>query len=202
LTSLAPQYSSLRYSPFCLALTGGSNHSWKPAITLRCLCSSLILFVTFVAVESKLGSEPIAPTGIIFKSTLFACYLSNFFSHAAFLPTLYNTPLYFQAAGGLSATQGALRVLPAVIPSMFPSLLAGFVTQRTGRYHVLNFCGCVSMEVGLLLVFLLTGLVSESTWAISIGLVFAGHSEGSTIVRTLIAQSMPPQNIISEILHR
>jgi hypothetical protein len=172
-------------------LDWGSNHSWKSAITLGCLCSSLILFVTFMAVEAKLVSEPIAPIGIIFKSTLFACYLSNFFSHAAFLSTLYNIPLYFQAAKGLSATQGGLRVLPAVIPSMFGSLIAGFVMQRTARYYVLNFCGYISMVVGLLLVFLFTGLVSESTWAISIGLVFAGYSEGSTIVSTLIAQSMP-----------
>ena len=177
-------------------LDWGSNHFWRSVTTLGCLCSSLVLFLVFVAVEAKLVSEPIAPTNIVFKSTLFACYLSNFFSHVAFLPTLYNIPLYFQAADGLSATQAGFRVLPAVISSMFGSVIAGFVMQRIGRYYVLNLWGYISMVVGLLLILLFTGLVSKHTWAISIGLVFAGYSEGSTIVSTLLAQSRSPSTII------
>ena len=172
-------------------LDRGRNQSWESVVTLGCLCSSLILFLAFVGVETFLVSEPIAPTGMVFRAPLFACYMSNFFSHAAFFSTLYNIPLYFQAADGLSATQGGLRLLPAVVFSVFGSLISGFVMQRTARYFVVNYSGYLAMVVGLLLIFLFAGPTSESTWLIALGLAFIGYAEGSTIVSTFIAISMP-----------
>lgn len=168
-------------------LDWGSNRSWS-AIALGCLGSSLILFAGFVIVE-RFSAEPIAPPGIVFSSPLFACYMSSFFSHAAFFSTLYNIPLYFQAADGLSATQGGLVLLPAVTLSVFGSLASGFVMQRTARYYVVNFSGYIVLAVGLLLILLFTG-ESESVWLILLGLAFFGYGEGSTIVSTFIAQSM------------
>lgn len=170
-------------------LSWGSNHAWNSALTLGCLGSSLILFATFLIVEAKLVAEPIAPIHIICKPTLFACYLSHFFSHAAFMAMLYYIPLFFQAATGLSATQAGLRLMPTVVASICGSIIAGVVMQTSGRYYLLNLYGYTFLVLGLLLVLLTTGLDYVSAWFI-IGLVIAGYAQGSTSTSTFIAISM------------
>jgi hypothetical protein len=169
-------------------LSWGCNHSWQSAVALGCLGASLALFATFLVVEATVVAEPITPIHIICKPMLFACYLSHFFSHAAFMATLYYVPLYFQAAGGLSATQAGLRLMPTVVASICGSVIAGLLMQITGRYFLLNLYGYTLLVFGLLLVFLTTGLEYVSAWFV-LGLVMAGYAQGSTSTSTFIAIS-------------
>ncbi|KAI4134394.1 MAG: hypothetical protein LQ347_001572 [Umbilicaria vellea] len=170
-----------------LGLDRGSNVSWSATITIVSLCLSFPLFITFVIVEQKFATEPFAPGRIIFERTLFASYLCNFFSFAGWLSALFYIPLFFQAVDGFSATQAGVRLLPGIVAGVSGSLFGGVLMQKTGKYYWLTVCAYTSLMLGMIPILLSTGLVANSTYGISIGLVMCGFSNGIGVTTSLIA---------------
>ncbi|KAI9825856.1 MAG: hypothetical protein M1832_000797 [Thelocarpon impressellum] len=170
-----------------LGLDRGSNESWRAPITIGCLCASLTLFILFIYVEMRLVAEPLAPGHIIFERSLFACYLCNFFSFGGWLSALFYVPLFYQAVDGLSATQAGVRLLPGIVAGVSGSLFGGVVMQKTGRYYWLTVTAYTCLTVGIIPILMFTGLVSKSTWGISVGLVICGFSNGIGVTTSLIA---------------
>ena len=138
----------------------------------------------------KFAAEPFAPAEIIFEKSLFACYLCNFFSFGAWLATLFYVPLYFQAVDGHSATQAGVRLLPGIVAGVCGSLFAGIMMKKTGKYYWLTLSAYTALLLGYVPILLFTGLVVNSTWGISVGLVIGGFSNGIGVTSTLIALSM------------
>ena len=169
-----------------LGLDRGSNDSWSAPITITSLSISLPLFILFVFVELKLAVEPFAPGRIIFKRSLLACYLCNFFGFGSWMTILFYIPLFYQAVDGFSATQAGVRLLPNVIAAVIGSLTGGLLMQRTGKYYWLTVVAYSTTTLGTLLIILCTGLVVNNTYGISSGLVLGGFCLGIGTTTTLI----------------
>lgn len=170
-------------------LDRGSNVSWSQTITLVPLCLSLPLFAAFILVEVKVATEPFAPGRIVFERSLFACYLCNFFSFAGYLATLFYVPLYLQAVDGYSATQAGLLLIPGILSGVSGSLFAGFYMKRTGKYAWLTTICYAHLVIGVALVLLFAGLVTDSALGISLSLIVSSFSNGIGVTSSLIALS-------------
>ncbi len=169
--------------------------SWCAPVAIACLCVSFPLFAIFVLVEMKVASEPFAPGRVIFERTLLSCYLCNFFSFGGWLATLFYIPLFFQAVDGLSASAAGVRLLPGIVAGVSGSLFAGFLMQKTGTFYWLTVIAYAGLTLANLPILLWTGVVSKSTWGISVGLVIGGFSNGIGVTSSLIALSMCHQSI-------
>lgn len=168
-------------------LDRGSNVSWKTPISYVPLIIAAVSFSAFILVEMKAASEPFAPGHIIFKRTMFACYMCNFFAFSSWLSMLYYAPLFYQAVQGQTATGAAVRILPAVVASVSGSLFGGWLMKRTGKYYWLTFVAYSLLPTGVLIILLSSGIVVQSTWAISVGLVVGGFGSGIGVTTSLIA---------------
>ncbi|RVX72191.1 hypothetical protein B0A52_04395 [Exophiala mesophila] len=165
----------------------GSNTSWSHAISYGPLIISVFLFFLFIVVERHVAAEPFAPGHIIFHRTLFPCYLCNFFSFGGWLAVLYYLPLFYQAVDGYSATGAAVRLLPAITCGVSGSLFGGIWMRKTGKYYWLTVFAYTLLAVGMLLVFLFSGLIQNSTLAITIGTMCCGFGNGIGVTSSLIA---------------
>jgi predicted MFS family arabinose efflux permease len=170
-----------------LGLDRGSNVSWSIPLSYASLTASLVLFGLFVLVEMRYATEPFAPGHIIFDRSLFASYLCNFFSFGGWLAGLYYIPLFFQAVDGHGAAASGVRLLPAILAGVSGSLLAGHAMKRTGKYYWLTVTAYTMLVVGMVIIFLFAGIIINSTWGISVGMVLCGLGNGIGVTTTLIA---------------
>ncbi|PGH13873.1 hypothetical protein AJ80_06142 [Polytolypa hystricis UAMH7299] len=165
----------------------GSNVSWTMPITIISLALSVVFFIVFIAVEVWVASEPFAPGHIIFDRGLFACYACNFFSFSGWLAGLFYIPLYFQATDGVSATGAGLRLLPCIVASVTGSLASGIIMKRAGKYYWITVVAYGMLVLGLIIVFLFSGIIAKNNLAIIIGTVFSAFGNGVGVTTTLIA---------------
>lgn len=170
-----------------VGLDRGSNISWSDTVAIVCCCISVPLFAVFVIIEMKVASHPFAPGHIIFDRSLMPGYLCNFFALGANMCLVFYIPLYFQAVEGMSATAAGLRLVPAMICSVTGSLFAGFYMQKTGNYYWLTVCSFILSTIGSTIVFLCSGTVFDSGWAIVAGMGVVAFGGGSAIVTTLLS---------------
>lgn len=179
-----------------LGLDRGSNVSWSIPLSYGPLIASVILFGLFVLVEMRYATEPFAPGHIIFDRSLFASFLCNFFSFGSWLAALYYIPLFFQAVDGHGAAASGLRLLPAILAGVTGSLLAGYTMKKTGKYYWLTVTAYAMLVIGMVVIFLFTGTIVNSTWGISTGTVLCGLGNGIGVTTTLIAliSNAPPED--------
>lgn len=179
---------SLVFAVFSLliGLDRGSNVAWSDTIAIVCSCVSIPLFAFFIFVETKVASHPFAPGHIIFERSLLPSYLCNFFGLCTNMSLVFYIPLYFQAVEGMSATSAGLRLVPAMICSVSGSLFAGAYIQKTGHYYWLTVCSYALSITGCMVVFLCSGMLFTSGWAIVAGMGISSFGGGSAIVATLI----------------
>lgn len=173
-------------STFCLALDRGSNVSWTAPVAYIPLATSIPLFIIFVLVEMNLAVEPFGPGHIIFDRTMIATYLCNFFSMAGWLAAIFYIPLYFQVVDHVTATGAGLRLIPGVIFGVLGSLHAGYYMRRTGKYYWLTVIVYAGLALGTFTIFLMSGILLNSTIGIVLGMCLAGFSNGNGITTTLI----------------
>ncbi|KAL4942045.1 hypothetical protein BDV06DRAFT_170518 [Aspergillus oleicola] len=172
---------------FLVGFDRGSNVSWTMPLTIVSLSVSAFLFVLFVVVEIYYAAEPFAPGHIIFDRGFVAAYGCNFFSFAGWLSALFYLPLYFQAMDGVSATGAALRLIPCIFSGVSGSLFAGFMMKWTGKYYWLTIIGYTLLTLGLTLVFLFSGIITNSLVPIIIGTVASAFGNGIGVTTTLIS---------------
>ena len=175
-----------------LGMDRGSNVSWTIPITYGSLAGSIVLFAAFLYVEMRIADEPFAPGHIIFDRSLLACYLCNFFSFGGWLSALFYLPLFFQASDGVSATGAGTRLLPAILAGVSGSLFGGYVMKRTGKYLWLTVSGYLALFVGMIVIFLFSGIVTQNFVAMAVGMVLCGFGNGIGVTTTLIGLRMLP----------
>ena len=113
---------------------------------------------------------------------------------------LFYIPLFYQAVDGFSATQAGVWLLPSVVASVVGSFSAGFLMQRTGKYYWLNVWSYSTTILGTLLIILYTGLIVNSTYGITVGIVIGGFCTGVRMTSTLtglIANAAPEDQAIA-----
>ncbi|KAF2755071.1 MFS general substrate transporter [Pseudovirgaria hyperparasitica] len=174
-------------SAFLIALDRGSNQSWKDKWTIVSLAISLPLFALFILVESKVAAEPFAPGHIIFRRSMFAGYLVNFFAFGGWLGALFYIPLHFQVVNDLSATEASLRLIPSIVCGVSGSLTAGFYMQRTGKYYWLTVMCYTNLTIGMSVVLLCSGILFNSVPGIMVGMCICAFSNGIGVTTSLIA---------------
>lgn len=91
------------------------------------------------------------------------------------------------AVDGFSATQAGVRLLPGILAGVSGSLFGGILMQKTGKYYWLTVCAYTSLMLGMIPILLFTGLVGNTTYGISVGLVICGFSNGIGVTTSLIA---------------
>jgi MFS family permease len=165
----------------------GSNVSWGMPLSYVPLIVAAVAFPAFVFVEMKVAKEPFAPGHIIFPRTMLACYACNYFAFAASISLQFYIPLLFQAAHGETATDSAIRLLPAVIASVTGSLFAGFVMRRTGKFYWLTVIAYSLIPIGITMVLLFTDRTHFSTAGVAVGLAVSGFGSGTGVTSSLIA---------------
>ncbi|PSN70252.1 MFS general substrate transporter [Corynespora cassiicola Philippines] len=168
-----------------VGLDRGSNVSWSNPISIAGLCTTP-LFLVFVLVEKYVAKHPFAPFRIILNKTMFACYLCNFFSFGGWLASLFFIPLYWQVMGNLRASQAGLLLVPSIICGVSGSLFGGFYMQKTGRYYWITAIAYANLVVGLIIILLFAGTVTESRTAMIIGTCVCAFSNGMGVTTTLI----------------
>ncbi|KAF2868000.1 major facilitator superfamily domain-containing protein [Massariosphaeria phaeospora] len=168
-----------------VGLDRGSNVSWSDPFSVAGLCLAP-LFIVFVLVEKYVASHPFAPFRIILNKTLFACYLCNFFSFGGYLAMLFHIPLYWQVTNNLRASQVGLLLIPCIICGVSGSLFGGVYMQKTGKYYWLTTFAYSNLTIGLILVFLFAGVVTQSTPIMIVGTCLCGFSNGIGVTTTLI----------------
>ena len=174
---------------FLIGFDRGSNVSWTMPLTIASLSVSACLFVLFVVVEIYYATEPFAPGHIIFDRGFVAAYGCNFFSFGGWLSGLFYLPLFFQAVDGVSATGAGLRLLPSILSGVIGSLFAGFVMKWTGKYYWLTAAGYASLTLGLGVIFVFSGAVTNSLVPLILGTVACAFGNGIGVTTTLISLS-------------
>jgi hypothetical protein len=177
---------------FLVGFDRGSNVSWTLPLTVVSLSVSAFLFVLFVIVEIYYATEPFAPGHIIFDRGFVAAYGCNFFSFGGWLSGLFYLPLYFQAMDGVSATSAGLRLLPCICAGVSGSLFSGFVMRWTGKYYWLTVIGYTSLTLGLTVIFLFSGGITDSLLPILLGTIACAFGNGIGVTTTLISLSKCP----------
>ncbi|KAL2813536.1 major facilitator superfamily-domain-containing protein [Aspergillus granulosus] len=172
---------------FLIGFDRGSNVSWTMPLTIVSLSVSAFLFVLFVVVEIYYATEPFAPGHIIFDRGFVAAYGCNFFSFGGWLSGLFYLPLYFQAMDGVSATGAAIRLLPCICAGVSGSLFSGFVMRWTGKYYWLTVIGYTLLTLGLTVIFLFSGGVTDSLVPIILGTIACAFGNGIGVTTTLIS---------------
>ncbi|KAL2848133.1 hypothetical protein BJY01DRAFT_233999 [Aspergillus pseudoustus] len=172
---------------FLVGFDRGSNVSWTMPLTIISLSVSGFLFVLFVLVEIYYATEPFAPGHIIFDRGFVAAYGCNFFSFGGWLSGLFYLPLYFQAMDGVSATGAGLRLLPCICAGVSGSLFSGFVMRWTGKYYWLTVIGYTLLTLGLTVIFLFSGGITDSLIPIILGTIACAFGNGIGVTTTLIS---------------
>ncbi|KAF1940492.1 MFS general substrate transporter [Clathrospora elynae] len=168
-----------------VGLDRGSNTSWSNPVTIAGLATTP-LFIVFVLVEKYVASNPFAPGRIILNKTLFACYLCNFFAFGGWLAALYFIPLYWQIIGDYRASQAGLLLVPSIVCSVSGSLFGGFYLKRTAKYYWITVIAYTNLAIGLSLILLFAGTITQSLPLMVVGSCICGFSSGIGVTTTLI----------------
>ena len=129
---------------------GGNEYAWTSPVILGLSAASLSLTGAFLVVERR-AEEPILPLRL-FAGPVFSVSTSvSFVIGVAMFGAISFLPLFLQVAGGASATDSGLLLVPLMLGMLGASVFSGQVITRTGRYRVLPICGTATAAVGLLL---------------------------------------------------
>ncbi|KAG5639734.1 hypothetical protein H0H81_000014 [Sphagnurus paluster] len=168
-------------------LDRGGNVSWRDNFTMLALGASLLSFLLFGIIETRIASEPFAPKRIIFNQSLIAGYLVNFFGIAAAMNLIFQISLYLQAVQGKTASAAGLWLVLGVLGGLAGSLGGGLTIQATGKFHLITVLSYGVQFLGTGLVNFSTGLLFHSTFWLGVGLAIASLGNGCGITTSLIA---------------
>ncbi|KAF9447577.1 MFS general substrate transporter, partial [Macrolepiota fuliginosa MF-IS2] len=149
----------------------GGTLGWKNPLTLSTLLSSLLFFLLFLFIESRIAPEPITPLRLVLNRSLAPSYFTNFFSVATSYGQVFRMSLYFQAVLGKSASSTGAWFVIGIVADLLSSLIFGVVVQATGRYYYVSCLSYVLLLGGVVTVSAGAGLFGTQG---SLGIIIAG----------------------------
>lgn len=170
---------------FLLGITAGGNIvPWSHPLAYVPLPLSLVFFGGFVYVEGNIAREPILPLHFLHNSTILCACITNWCFQMALYVLIFYLPIYYRIRG-VSTAQAGTSLIPMAVTLPLGSLIAGFVTSRTGKYKN-------TLRATLLLV--LVGTIASSMdslstpiWLPTAYLTVIGLATGGMLVVTLVA---------------
>ncbi|HEY5887406.1 MAG TPA: MDR family MFS transporter [Acidimicrobiales bacterium] len=133
-----------------LTTWGGTQYPWSSPTIIGLGAAAVALVVAFVVAEQR-AEEPLLPLRL-FRGSIFSVSSGvSFVIGVAMFGSISFLPLFLQVAGGVSATNSGLLLVPYMLGMLGASVLAGQIVTRTGRYRVLPITGTGFAVVGLFL---------------------------------------------------
>jgi EmrB/QacA subfamily drug resistance transporter len=151
---------------FCLvlALIEGNDQGWTSALVLGLLGASLVLLLSFVAIERR-SAQPMFDLSLFGKPAFTGAQIVAFCLHASMFSIFLYLTLYLQNILGYSALEAGLRFLPVSLLSFLVAPLAGKLAEQLS---VRGFLGAGLTMVGLGLV-LMGGIDPSDDWTTLLG---------------------------------
>ncbi|KAI5811474.1 major facilitator superfamily domain-containing protein [Peziza echinospora] len=172
----------------CLLLAlqwGGSKYAWKSGHIIGLLCTFGVLIIGFIIVQIKSGEKATLPLRIIGQRSITFGSMVSFCVGSGFLLLVFFVPIWFQAIGGVTATQSGIRNIPLVLGVTFLSVIGGIGMTIIGQYVPFVMAGGVLMSIGAGLITTFKVDTPSSQW---IGYqILAGAGVGLMIQVPMIA---------------
>ncbi len=104
-----------------------------------------LVFAAALIVREREAREPLIPLRL-FSNRVFAVGTAiSFTCSMVMIALIILVPLDFELAGGLSANQAGIRLIPMTGGTVLGSFVAGQLVTRTGRYRIFPITGAVAM---------------------------------------------------------
>ena len=170
---------------FLLGITAGGNIvPWSHPLAYVPLPLSLVFFGGFVYAEGNIAREPILPLHFLRNSTILYGCIANWCFQMALYVLIFYLPIYYRVRG-VSTARAGTSLIPMAVTLPLGSLLAGFLTSRTGRYKNILRITLLMLLVGTIA----SSMDSLSTplWLPTAYLTLLGLATGGMLVVTLVA---------------
>jgi EmrB/QacA subfamily drug resistance transporter len=119
---------------FMLVLSwGGAHYSWSSARILSLAAASAGFWVAF-ALRMLTASEPLIPLQVLADRVVGCATLASACGMGTYIGLTIFTPIYFEAALGLSARQSGLALIPLMIGIVIGATASGRMMARVRHY--------------------------------------------------------------------
>ncbi|MGX1757142.1 MFS transporter [Streptomyces lydicus] len=135
----------------CLALLaswGGTQYAWNSRVVLGLGAGALGCAVLFLAVEHVVAA-PLIPLRLFRDSVFHITGLTGAVIGLALFGTAGYLPAFLERAGGATATESGLLMLPLTGSLVLASLVSGRLISRTGHYRAFPVLGCALAGAGM-----------------------------------------------------
>ncbi|MFI6923856.1 MDR family MFS transporter [Nonomuraea spiralis] len=158
----------------CLTLFaswGGTTYAWSSPVVLGLGAGAVLLTVLFVLVERR-AEEPVLPLGLFRDRTFTIATAAVVLMATGLVGAATFLPLFLQLAGGASAANSGLLLLPLMAGMIVASAVAGRLVTRLGTYKWVVVSGAgLAAVAGFLLstMGLGTGAVTSGVYMVLFG---------------------------------
>ena len=133
-----------------LATWGGTEYAWLSPQIIGLLVLAVVALLGFLRVEQR-AAEPMLPLHVFKIRNFSVTMVLTFFVGLGLFGAMTFLPLYQQTVQGANPTVSGLLMTPMMIGSMVTSVLAGYLTSKTGKYRMFPIIGGAVMAVGMFL---------------------------------------------------
>ena len=169
---------------------GGSQFEWASPQIIGLGIAAILAAALFVFVESK-ASQPIIPLALFKDRNFTLTTIAGLVMSIPMFGVIGYMPTYLQMAGGVTATEAGLLMIPMMGGLLLTSVLTGQIISKTGRYKIIPIMGAVILAAGLVLMGTVHSTSSMIFICIYLGVIGVGLGASLQIL-TLIAQNSFP----------
>src|SRR5579863_7962744 len=170
-----------------LATWGGTEYQWGSWQIIALIALALGALAWFLVTEQR-AAEPMLPLHVFKIRNFWVTMVTTTFVGIGLFGAMTFLPFFQQTVQGASPTVSGLLLTPMMIGSMVPSVLAGQLVSKYGKYRIYPIIGGIGMAAGM---FLLSRIgVNTSRWTTGIDYVILGLGMGFLMqMLSLIAQN-------------
>lgn len=137
---------SLGLVTFMIALDQVVDLGWGDPRIIAAVVIAAVLLVWFARIERRSGEHALVPRDVMRNTSFSAACIAILFISATFFSALFYIPQYLQKAGGLTAFESGLGLLPFMAIFALTSFVAGPLYNRVGgRLIVTLGAACIAL---------------------------------------------------------
>nr|WP_129298272.1 MFS transporter [Streptomyces lydicus] len=160
----------------CLALLaswGGTQYAWNSRVVLGLGAGALGCAVLFLAVEHVVAA-PLIPLRLFRDSVFHITGLTGAVIGLALFGAAGYLPAFLERAGGATATESGLLMLPVTGGLVLAALVSGRLISRTGHHRALPVLGCAPAGAGMWLLSRMPQHTPREVCSLGMGLLGVG----------------------------
>ncbi|MDX3640211.1 MFS transporter [Streptomyces sp. MB09-02B] len=177
-----------------LASWGGTTYAWNSRPVLGLAAGAVVATALFLVVE-RIAPQPLVPLRLFQDPVFVVTGLVGIAIGIALFCAAGYLPVQLQMAGGISATEAGLLMLPMTAGIVGASVISGRLIGRTGHYRTYPVLGCALTALG---VWLLSRLETDpprlqfGVWTAVLG---AGIGMVMPVLILAVQNSVRPEDI-------